>query len=176
MRLLLTKLEIIVLTIITILPILSPLCLLLLVRPVNLPVIASTSLTKLEKITMTIITILPIQSPLCLILLVRPTNRKSWKRGHPSHSQTSRLSNLSLSLGVPVPHGTQSRYVRRVDPSTLTFSLSSHRHLYQSLLFVLVLSLNNKQTTLIINIKTVFPKHGILFTSQVKSGKHPRQG
>ncbi len=46
-------------------------------------------------------------------------------------SQTSRLLTSSLSLGVPVPHV----YARRVDPSALTFSLSSHRHSYVSLLF-----------------------------------------
>jgi hypothetical protein len=34
---------------------------------------------------------------------------------HPSHSQTSHLLTSSLSLGVPVPHTTQSRYARRVD-------------------------------------------------------------
>jgi hypothetical protein len=54
---------------------------------------------------------------------------------HPSHSQTSRLLTSSLSLGVPVPLGTQSRYVRCVDSSSLVFSLSSHRHSYIGLVF-----------------------------------------
>ena len=44
---------------------------------------------------------------------------------HPSHSQTSRLSTSSLSLGVPD--------TRRVDSSGLVFSLSSHRLSYVGL-------------------------------------------
>ena len=56
---------------------------------------------------------------------------------HPSHSQTSRLLTSSLSLGVPVPCTTHWHpvYVRRVDPSDLVFSLSSHRHSRIRLLF-----------------------------------------
>ena len=41
---------------------------------------------------------------------------------HPSHSQTSRLSTSSLSLGVPV--------LRATDPSVLSFGLTLHRHPY----------------------------------------------
>jgi hypothetical protein len=52
---------------------------------------------------------------------------------HLSHSQTSRLLNSSLSVDVPVPRATL--YVRRVDLSALAFRLSSHRHSYISLLF-----------------------------------------
>jgi hypothetical protein len=48
---------------------------------------------------------------------------------HPSHSQTSRLLTSSPSLGVPVPP-LNPTYSRRVDLSTLTFSLSSHRYSY----------------------------------------------
>ena len=38
----------------------------------------------------------------------------------------------SLSLGVPVPRETSVLHGRRVDPSDLAFSLSSHRHSYMS--------------------------------------------
>jgi hypothetical protein len=53
---------------------------------------------------------------------------------HPSHSQTSRLLNSSLSLGVPVPRSSQCirgvcRFLR------FSFSLSSHRHSYTGLVF-----------------------------------------
>ncbi len=54
---------------------------------------------------------------------------------HPSHSQTSRLLTSSLSLGVPdTSPPSNPVYTRRVDPSALAFSLSSHRHSYISLL------------------------------------------
>ena len=39
---------------------------------------------------------------------------------HPAHTQNSHVLTSSVSLGVPVPRATQSRYVRRVDPSVLT--------------------------------------------------------
>ena len=52
---------------------------------------------------------------------------------HPSHSQTSRLLTSSLSLGVQPPWNPV--YVRRVNPSTLVFSHSSHRHSYVGLFF-----------------------------------------
>jgi len=55
---------------------------------------------------------------------------------HPSHSQTSRLLTSSLSLGVPVPRPTEyMRGPRRVDSSTLVFSLSSHRNPYIGFVF-----------------------------------------
>ena len=62
----------------------------------------------------------------------------------------SRLLAWSLYfLGVPVPRV----YTRRVDLSALAFSLSSHRHSCISLLFLaLVLSLNNKQKKLDLNL------------------------
>ena len=51
----------------------------------------------------------------------------SASRSHapPSHSQTSRLLTSSLPLGVPVPPRNPV-YARRVVPSALAFSLSSH--------------------------------------------------
>jgi hypothetical protein len=57
---------------------------------------------------------------------------------HPSHSQTSRHLTrdlVSLFRCSSPPHNPVSRYVRRVDPSTLALSLSSHRHSYTSILF-----------------------------------------
>jgi hypothetical protein len=52
---------------------------------------------------------------------------------HPSHSQTSRLSTSSLSLGAPVPRPTQCQYERRVN--LLVCSLPSHRHSYIGFIF-----------------------------------------
>ncbi len=58
---------------------------------------------------------------------------------HPSYSQTSRSLTSSLSLGVPVPWSTQCMWdmshILQLYPSTLSFSLLSHRHSYKSLLF-----------------------------------------
>ena len=42
-----------------------------------------------------------------IILNIDGTPITSKSHTHPSHSQTSRLLTLSLSLGVPVPRGTQ---------------------------------------------------------------------
>ncbi len=48
-------------------------------------------------------------SSLRITLNIDDTSIVSGSHTHPSHSQTSRLLTLSLSLGVPVPHGTQCR-------------------------------------------------------------------
>ena len=68
-----------------------------------------------------------------ITLNIDGTPMASKSHTHTSHSQTSRVLTSSLSLGFPVPHETQ--YVRRVDPSSLTFSLSQHRYSYVGLLF-----------------------------------------
>jgi hypothetical protein len=54
---------------------------------------------------------------------------------HPSHTQTSRLLSSSLSLGQCSSSPRNPVYVRRVDSSTLVFSLSSHRHSFIVLVF-----------------------------------------
>ncbi len=65
------------------------------------------------------------------------------------------LSNLSSINLVPIFRCSSPPlnpvYTRRVDPSSLTFSLSSHRHSYLSLLFISRFSsLHNKQTVCMI--------------------------
>jgi hypothetical protein len=52
-----------------------------------------------------------------------------------SISSINSIQTSSLSSGVPVPRGTQYVCARRVDSSTVVFSLSSHRHSYIGLVF-----------------------------------------
>jgi hypothetical protein len=55
---------------------------------------------------------------------------------HPSHSQTFRLSSINLvSIFRCSSPPINPVYTRRVDPSALVLSLSSHRHSYIGLLF-----------------------------------------
>ncbi len=51
--------------------------------------------------------VLPKETVLCITLNLDGTPITSRTHTHPSHSQTSRLFTSSLSLGVPVPRGTQ---------------------------------------------------------------------
>ncbi len=52
---------------------------------------------------------------------------------HPSHSETSRLLTSSLSLGVPVPRGTQ--YIRDVQISHIYFLVFHHTDTNVGLVF-----------------------------------------
>ena len=57
---------------------------------------------------------------------------------HPSHTQNSRVLNSSLILSIVrcsrSPHNPV--YVRRLDPSVLTFSISIHRYPLTCILFI----------------------------------------
>jgi hypothetical protein len=173
MSLSLTKLGDIALTIIIALLTLSPLCLLLLVRlggyRVNLcafysnwligkltaflqlqefslhnrPVDCSTSAARRSPhVKSKLGSILTKAAALRINLNLDGAPIVSKSHTHPSHSQTS-INLVSIFRCSSPP--SNPVYARRVDPSALVFSLSSHRHSYTGLLFSSRFIIHKKQ-------------------------------